>query len=143
MGNVISDLAEGASKGLFSGVGKLAKDIRTAITGIDPDKAAEIEEKLLELEAASDDAQAKINMTEAQNPSLFVSGWRPAVGWICVFALGWYYILAPFLTWALSAFKIQMTIPAFDTGELISLLFGMLGLSGLRTYEKKIGVHSK
>lgn len=143
MGNVISDLAEGASKGLFSGLGSLAKDIRTAITGVDPDKAAAIEEKLLELEAAADQAQNEINKVEAANPSLFVSGWRPAVGWICVFALGWYYILAPSLTWIMSAFKIEMGIPQFDTGELISLLFGMLGMSGLRTYEKKMGRASK
>ena len=121
---------------ILSGLGAAAKDIRTAITGKDP--AAEA--KLLELEQAAEKAQADINLAEAQNPNLFVSGWRPAVGWICVFALGWYYIIAPFSTWLLSIFHVQATIPAFDTGDLIALLGSILGVGGLRTYEKVQGV---
>jgi hypothetical protein len=140
MGSLISDLAEGGAKGLFSGIGSLAKDIRTAITGKDPAREAEIMQKLMELEAAADQGQMAIDIEEAKSPSLFVSGWRPAVGWICVFALAWYYVLAPFSTWLMSIFKIESTIPMFETGELTTLLFGLLGIGGMRTFEKIRGV---
>ncbi len=140
MGNIISDLAEGGAKGLFSGIGSLAKDLRTAITGKDPEKEAEIMQKLADIEAAAEQGQLSINLEEAKSPNLFVSGWRPAVGWICVFALAWYYVLAPFATWLMSIFKIDSTIPAFETGELTTLLFGLLGIGGMRTYEKIRGV---
>ena len=121
---------------VLSGIGTLAKDIRQAITGKDPEAAM----KLLELEQAAQKAQSDINLAEAQNPNLFVSGWRPAVGWVCVFALSWYYILAPFSSWLLSIFSVKSTIPAFETGELIALLMSILGVGGMRTYEKVQGV---
>ena len=121
---------------VLQGIGTAAKDIRVAITGKDP----AIEQKLLDLEAAASKAQNDINLAEAQNPNLFVSGWRPAVGWICAFALVWYYILAPFMTYVLGIFKIDAAIPAFDTGDLIALLCSILGVGGLRTYEKVQGV---
>lgn len=59
MSKIISDLAEGASKGLFSGIGKLFKDVRTAITGIDPEKRAELEMKLAELETKAQELQVE------------------------------------------------------------------------------------
>ena len=72
--------------GIFSGLGQLLKDVRTTITGkapIDASKLAELEAKALELEGLAQKAQTDINLVEAQNPKLFVSGWRPAVGWLC------------------------------------------------------------
>jgi hypothetical protein len=140
MGNLISELAEGGAKGLFTGIGQMAKDIRTAITGKDPAKEAEAMQKLLEIEFAAQKAQTDINIVEAQSPNLFVSGWRPATGWICVFALAWYYILAPFASWVMSIFDVESTIPIFEAGELMTLLFGLLGIGGMRTYEKIRGV---
>ena len=142
MGNLISELAEGGAKGLFTGIGQMAKDIRTAITGKDPAKEAEAMQKLLEIEFAAQKAQTDINIVEAQSPNLFVSGWRPATGWICVFALAWYYILAPFASWVMSIFDVESTIPIFEAGELMTLLFGLLGIGGMRTYEKIRGVSS-
>jgi len=121
---------------VLSGLGSMAKDLRIAITGKDPATA----EKLLELEQAAQKAQTDVNLAEAQNPNLFVSGWRAAVGWVCTFALAWYYILAPMCTYVLSIFKIDAPIPVFDAGDLMSLLFAMLGVGGLKTYEKVQGV---
>jgi hypothetical protein len=132
MGNGLVNVDVGS---VISGIGSLAKDIRTAFTGKDP----ALEAKILELTSQIDIAQAAINQAEAASPSLFVSGWRPAVGWVCVFALAWYFIFMPVITYTLDAFNITITIPAFDTGELITLLFGMLGLSGMKTYEKVKG----
>jgi hypothetical protein len=88
--------------------------------------------------------QLEINKVEAQHGSIFVAGWRPAVGWICGIALGWNFIVHPMLLWI--AFVVPdipidlSTAPQLDTGELMTVLLGMLGLGGLRTYEKRVGV---
>lgn len=127
---------------VLSGIGTLAKDIRAAITGesvIDPNKRAEIEMKLLEIENSGLQAQSEINKAEAENPNLFVSGWRPAAGWTCVVGFSYTFLFYPLLSWASLNFKWQ-TPPEIDATLLVNLLFGMLGLAGMRTYEAKQGV---
>lgn len=143
MGNVISDLALGATSGVFSGLGSLAKDIRVAITGIDPEKQAAIEEKLLDLEAAGDAAQMKVNEIEAANPSLFVSGWRPFVGWVCGTSMAYNYVVTPFMQTWLDIAHTNVKIPVLDMSVMLPVLMGMLGLGGLRTYEHLKGVARK
>ncbi len=85
--------------------------------------------------------QLAINQKEAEHGSIFVAGWRPAIGWICGIALGWNFIILPIASWAafLSGFDLD-GMPTLDTGELSTILLGMLGLGGLRTYEKRLGV---
>lgn len=133
--------------GLFTGIGTLAKDIRAAITGKEPisaDKAAELALKVQELEFSVTDAQTKVNMAEASNPNIFVSGWRPLIGWICGIALGYNYIFMPLFTYIAKWVSPDAPpMPTLDSGELITLLFGMLGLAGMRTYERKVGVANK
>jgi len=73
--------------------------------------------------------QLEVNKVEAAHKSLFVSGWRPAIGWICGFALMYSTILAPIL-------DIWFTVPAVDSSLLTSVLMGMLGLGAMRTVEK-------
>lgn len=127
---------------VLSGIGTLAKDIRAAITGesvIDPNKKAEIEMKLLEIENAYLLAQTEINKTEAANPNLFVSGWRPAAGWTCVLGFCYTFLLFPFLVWMSLNFKWQSP-PTIDADILSSLLYAMLGLGGLRTVDAIKGV---
>lgn len=81
--------------------------------------------------------QQKINEKEAENPSVFVSGWRPAVGWVCVCAYAFNYLIMPLANWIVKFMVVNApTIVALDTGELTTLLFGMLGIGGLRTFEK-------
>jgi len=88
--------------------------------------------------------QLQINAKEAEHGSIFVAGWRPAIGWICGIALGWNYILQPILSWAVFAYGLDLAAaPALDTAELTTILLGMLGLGGLRTYEKRLGVARK
>ena len=91
--------------------------------------------------------QLDINKEEAKHGSLFVAGWRPAVGWICGISLGWNFIVHPMLLWIafiLPDIPIDLsTAPQLDTGELMTVLLGMLGLGGLRTYEKRVGVARK
>jgi hypothetical protein len=120
----------------------------------DPKAAAEAKLKMLELaqngQLAALEAETKlavgqleINKAEAQNPSLFVAGWRPAVGWVCVAALAYQYVLRP-LGMAVAAY-LQHPIPVLPglDESLWGLLFGMLGLGGLRSMEKIKGVAAK
>jgi len=125
--------------GLFTGIGTLAKDIRTAVTGKEPinaDKAAEIALKLEELEGKARDAQTTVNLAEASNPNLFVAGWRPAAGWVCVLGLFYSVFLRPILSWLATVWCWSAVPPVIDTIILMELLFGMLGLGAYRTYER-------
>ena len=83
-------------------------------------------------------AQTEINKVEAANSSVFVSGWRPAIGWVCALAMAYQYLLRPFLV----AFNPVLAFPGLDD-NLWQLLAGMLGLGGLRTFEKVNGVASR
>lgn len=94
--------------------------------------------ELAELTASTDiaKAQAATNTAEATNASIFVSGWRPCVGWICALALGFKYIGGPVLVIVGAAFGATIELPDIDAGEIMPLLVGMLGLGSLRTIEK-------
>jgi hypothetical protein len=109
-----------------------------------PDPAAQDAAKLelLKLqqsgELATMTAQTEINKVEAASPSIFVSGWRPAIGWVCALAMCYQYLARPFLT----AFYPVLTFPGLDD-NLWQLMMGMLGLGGLRTFEKSQGIARK
>ena len=81
-------------------------------------------------------AQTDINKAEAQHRSIFVAGWRPFVGWTCGIALCYHFVLQPFLVFLLYSFGYQVDLPVFDMTTLTTILMGMLGLGGLRSYEK-------
>ena len=81
-------------------------------------------------------AQLEVNKVEAGHTSKFVSGWRPFTGWICATALGYHYILQPLLTFVLYSFGNQIELPVFDMTTLTTVLLGMLGLGGMRSFEK-------
>ena len=118
-------------------LGTLAKDIRSAVTGdLSPEKKAELEQKALELEAASMNAQAEINKVEASSANLFVAGWRPAVGWICAAGLFYGTIGKPFMEMIARLAGFVGTFPDIDSNTLNTTLFGMLGLGAMRTVEK-------
>jgi len=101
--------------------GNLAWDIREAIKGKELDP-----EKLIEL-------QTKINAVEAQHRTLFVAGWRPFIGWICGVALAYNFVIRDLFIWIT---KTTEAPPALQMDHLMTVLLGMLGLGGLRTYEK-------
>jgi hypothetical protein len=88
-----------------------------------------------------DQNQTEINKVEAGNDNLFVSGWRPAIGWILAAALLYTYILVPFTVWTF-AFVLGQPVPKFPVldDNLWELMFCLLGMGGLRTYEKFKGV---
>jgi hypothetical protein len=130
---------------IFTGAGSLAKDIRTAVTGdISPEKKAELEAKALEIEATILKAQMEVNAAEAASASLFVSGWRPALGWVGAAAFALQFLFRPLATWAWTLITgSDPGLPTFETGELWPMLAGILGLGTLRTVEKYNGVARK
>ena len=105
----------------------------------DPVQKAQAQLELMKLqqsgELASMTAQTDINKLEAANASLFVSGWRPYIGWVCGVALTYQYVARPFLI----AFLPSYQFPGLDE-NLWQLMMGMLGLGGLRSFEKFKGV---
>jgi hypothetical protein len=97
----------------------------------------------LAMETGLMQGQIDINKAEAASTSLFVSGWRPAAGWVCVIGgLGYTFVGWPLLTWASGIWKFPAP-PMLDMGTLLTLLGGMLGLAGARTIEKLNGVAAK
>ena len=84
--------------------------------------------------------QLEVNKAEAQHKSLFVSGWRPAVGWCCVFGMMGNFMVIPFTNFVLALLKINVVVPLIDTATMMPVLMGMLGLGAMRTYEKRTGV---
>ena len=82
-------------------------------------------------------AQIEVNKEEAKSRSWWIAGWRPTAAWITVIAMGYHYIIQPFLVFILAMFGVTVDLPSFDMDTLMTVLLGMLGLGGLRTYEKK------
>lgn len=128
---------------IATAVGELASSI---IHKFFPDeseaKKKELELQLQVLIAETDLAkgQVAVNTEEAKNDNLFVAGWRPAVGWICVLSMGYSYFVQPLLVFLLTSFGHSIVLPAFSNGDLMTILLGMLGLGSLRTFEKIKGV---
>ena len=86
-------------------------------------------------------AQLEVNKTEAAHRSMWVAGWRPFVGWSCGAAMAWHFILLPVTLFITSFVGFEVPeLPAFDMDSLMTVLLGMLGLGGLRTFEKSKGL---
>jgi hypothetical protein len=84
--------------------------------------------------------QIDINKVEAASQSLFVSGWRPAIGWVCGAAFAFKFILGPAAVVVMAMVGHPITIPTFDFTEMSTILLALLGLGGFRTVEKVKGV---
>jgi hypothetical protein len=107
-----------------------------------PDKAerekaqAELVKMQLNGELSQLAGQLEINKAEASHQSVFVAGWRPFIGWVCGVALCYQFVLRPVITWAVPSLGYTVAeMPGLDD-NLWELMFGMLGLGGLRSYEK-------
>ena len=114
----------------------------------DPAQQAAAEQKMAELEKSGElqriAGQLEINKIEAANPRLFVSGWRPWVGWVCGAAFAYAAIVEPIARFASAVwFGYSGSFPAIDTSLTMQVLFGILGLGGLRSWEKSKNVAAK
>jgi len=113
----------------------------------DPTKAAELKlevaklaqsGELAKLAAETDIAKLQIetNKEEATSDNIFIAGWRPFIGWVCGVAFTYHFILQPLLAFIFAALNYKIELPYFDMDALFTVLMGMLGLGGLRTFEK-------
>lgn len=112
---------------------------------IERDKAIQDHEYRMELlDQQLDIAQTDVNKAEAGNPSLFVAGWRPAIGWVCAAALGYQFMLYPLLGWfAVAVFGVHEAPPKLNLDDLFPLIFGMLGIAGMRSFDKLKGIDTR
>jgi hypothetical protein len=86
-------------------------------------------------------AQIEVNKAEAASGSVFKGGWRPFIGWVCGGAFAYHFVLQPVIVFAVLTAGVELPpLPEFDMTSLLTVLMGMLGLGGLRTYEKKQGI---
>ena len=106
----------------------------------DPTQAANAKLELIKLQQSGElqiiAGQLKINEVEAANPSVFVSGWRPAIGWICGLACAWNWIGLPIAKLGMELWGHPIDLAPANITEMLPILTGMLGLGGLRTIEK-------
>lgn len=123
--------------------------VNTIVGRIWPDKseqeklqlAKELQQALLESDIAK--GQLAVNTEEAKSTSVFVSGWRPFIGWVCGLAFSWQYLICPLLTFLIVVSgKPAPAMPEFGIETMMPVLVGMLGLGSLRTYEKIKGRRS-
>lgn len=123
---------------VIESVGKVADDLITS-----DKERMELELEGRRIDQAADLAQIETNRVEAQHNSVFVSGWRPAIGWIGAAALAYQFLLYPLLIWIWSLAQAKGWIPAelkappiLDSDALWVILSGILGIAGMRTAEK-------
>ena len=129
MGNFITNLFGGTTT-------KTVDSVFSGVTNILDEVITSKEEKAL-IQIKMNTLQTETNNKNAENPSLFVSGWRPFIGWICGFGLGFNFVIRPIMNYVLLVFYPAVeTMPSLDVSVLLSLVTGMLGFAGLRTFEK-------
>ena len=123
-------------------IDKFFKPISDLIGKAIPDKTkrmeleASIKSQMIDLQKA----QTEINLEQAKHPSIFVSGSRPAILWICALGLAWQFFLAPLMNWAVVISGSTIQPPVINTEGLMTLTLSLLGLGGLRTAEQWKGV---
>jgi hypothetical protein len=158
MSRIVRDAIAGAGEGVLDGLGNLVKGIREAISGKEIvtgqerlaiiEKVSLLENSLLIAESQVNLAQIKLNEAEALSSSGFRGNWRPAIGWVCVLGLFYQLIFQPLLPWILMSSSIVLShkaiilpeLPKLDGQTLFSLISGLLGLGGFRTFEKLRGI---
>ena len=130
-------------------LGPIVDTVGKIIDRVIPDKAA-AEKAKLEFAAAQQSQdfqialeQIKVNLEEAKHPSLFVSGWRPAVGWVGAAGLAYAAILEPLARFVAALAGYSGAFPTLDTTITMQVLFALLGLGVYRSFEKSKGVASK
>lgn len=130
--------------GLISAILPAVTDIVGRFLPEDKEKRAvaerEIEAQLTAHLAKIDLAQLGINKVEAGHRSIFVAGWRPFIGWTCGVALCYTYVLQPIIIFVMTLTGQIVPLPEMDLAAMMPVLMGMLGLGGLRTFEKFKGV---
>ena len=127
---------------VIESVGKVASDLITT-----DKERMELELEAKRIDQAIDLGQMEVNKVEAANQNLFVAGWRPAIGWVGAGAMFYQFLLYPLLVWGWTWMQAEQIVPQevkpppmLDTDALWVILSGMLGIAGMRSFEKSRGV---
>jgi hypothetical protein len=142
-----AEVAKGAAEGVLAGAGQLAKDIKEVWTGeASPETRAKLAQIQMQADLLFTQAQNAVNEAEAKSGSVFVAGWRPAIGWTCAMSLWMYYVprfaMATIL-WSIAIYHNNwqwIAPPEVGIGDILGLVASMMGMGAMRSYEKKIGV---
>jgi len=127
--------------GLVDSVGKIVDELHTS-----DEEKAQAKIKLKELDNALNKAQTDINLADAKSTATGLGGllqriWRPLIGFSCALAIFWEFVLKQFLVFFLAVFEVQtLPLPSLDMSVLMPLVMSLLGMAGLRTYEKQKGI---
>jgi Holin of 3TMs, for gene-transfer release len=98
---------------------------------------AQLAQQVLQEDFSLVQQQLEVNLQEAKSDRLFIAGWRPYVGWVCGTGLAYQILIQPFLAFLVGLYKWQTPpLPALDSATMMTVLMGLLGLGGMRTYEK-------
>lgn len=123
-------------------VNPISKLIDSLFTSEEERAAAKL--KLFSAEMEPFLKQIDVNLKEAQSNSVFVSGWRPFIGWASGVIFVWNFLCVPFIIWVMTLLGLDVPpFPDLDLSSVMGILGGMLGFGTLRTYEKTKGVASK
>tara|TARA_R110000787_G_scaffold101973_1_gene207745 strand:- start:5700 stop:6107 length:408 start_codon:yes stop_codon:yes gene_type:complete len=106
----------------------------------DKDLKTKLEAELKSQIVSLDLAQAQANIEQAKHPSIFVSGARPSIMWICAFGIGWQFVFQPIAIWIVAVSGSAIVLPDIQTEGLLTLTLSLLGLGGMRSFEKSKGI---
>jgi hypothetical protein len=127
--------------GIGKGAGKAVNETLGGVSKI-LDKVVTTQVERGKIDIAFNELQTKINELESQNGSLFVSGWRPFVGWVCGIGIGFNFVIRPMVNYLLMVFSPETKLmESLEMGVLSTLITGMLGFGAIRTYEKVKNKH--
>ena len=127
--------------GLVDSVGKIVDELHTS-----EEEKAQAKIKLKELDNALNKAQTDINLADAKSTAKGIGGmmqrsWRPLIGMSCALAIFWEFVLKQFIVFFLAVFEVEtLDLPSLDMSVLMPLVMSLLGMAGLRTYEKQKGI---
>ena len=128
--------------GLLGGKNGALKQISGVIDDLHTSEEEKLDKKILmqRIQQKLAEKQLDINAKEAGHRSVFVSGWRPAIGWTGAFALMFEFILSPCIEWYSKFAGLNLTAPEIQTGPLLAIVTSMLGVAGMRSFEKAKGL---
>ena len=133
--NLLGGLLGGGKDGALATISKVVDELHTS-------EEEKLDKKILmqRLQQKLAEKQLDVNAKEASHRSIFVAGWRPAIGWVGAFALMFEFILSPCIEWYSKFAGLNLTAPAIETGPLLAIVTSMLGVAGMRSFEKAKGL---
>ena len=133
--NLLGGLLGGGKGGALETISKVVDELHTS-------EEEKLDKKILmqRLQQKLAEKQLDVNAKEASHRSIFVAGWRPAIGWCGAMALFFAFILSPCIEWYAKFSGIDIVPPAIETGPLLAIVTSMLGVAGMRSFEKAKGI---